>query len=45
MTPGANVDLFFAELGALPVDAPPDLEKVAAIFAKYDIQVLPPPGM
>jgi hypothetical protein len=25
--------------------APPDMEKVLAIFAKYEIQVLPTPGM
>jgi quercetin dioxygenase-like cupin family protein len=44
-TPGANVDPFFNELGALPVDGPPDLDKVAGIFAKYAMQVFPPPGM
>jgi hypothetical protein len=44
-TPGAAVERFFDELGALPADAPPDMEKVLAIFAKYEIQVLPTPGM
>lgn len=44
-TPGAQVECFFDELGALPVDAPPDMEKVAGIFAKYDMQVFPLPGM
>jgi quercetin dioxygenase-like cupin family protein len=44
-TPGAAVERFFGELGALPADAPPDMEKVVGIFTKYDIQVLPPPGM
>lgn len=41
--PGANFEKFFEELGALP-DGPPDLEKVAAIFKKYDIEILPPPN-
>ncbi|MEZ4664910.1 MAG: hypothetical protein R2911_45855, partial [Caldilineaceae bacterium] len=44
-TPGANVERFFTDLAALPVDAPPDMEKVLGIFNKYDIQVLPPPTM
>jgi quercetin dioxygenase-like cupin family protein len=44
-TPGAAVERFFDELGALPADAPPDMEKVVGIFAKYSIQVVPPPGM
>jgi quercetin dioxygenase-like cupin family protein len=43
-TPGASVERFFDELGALPADAPPDMQKVVGIFAKYSIQVLPPPG-
>jgi quercetin dioxygenase-like cupin family protein len=42
-TPGANVDPFFEELGALPADAPPDMEKVMGIFARHDMQVFPPP--
>jgi quercetin dioxygenase-like cupin family protein len=45
VTPGANFEPFFAELGALPADAPPDLQKVAAIFKKYGMEVLPPPGL
>jgi quercetin dioxygenase-like cupin family protein len=44
-TPGTSVERFFDELGALPADAPPDMQKVGAIFAKYSIQVLPTPGM
>ena len=40
--PGSGFEQFFDELGALP-DGPPDLEKVAAIFAKYDMEILPPP--
>jgi quercetin dioxygenase-like cupin family protein len=43
-TPGAAVERFFDELGALPADAPPDMQKVVGIFTKYDIQVLPPPA-
>lgn len=43
-TPGASVERFFDELGALPADAPPDMEKVAGIFDNYSIQVLPLPG-
>lgn len=42
-TPGANVDPFFHELGALPADASPDM--LGGVFAKYDMQVFPPPGM
>jgi quercetin dioxygenase-like cupin family protein len=41
--PGRNFEQFFDELGALPA-GPPDLAKVAAIFSKYDIEILPPPG-
>jgi quercetin dioxygenase-like cupin family protein len=44
-TPGAQVERFFDELGALPSDAPPDMEKVVGIFTKYDMQVFPPPGL
>lgn len=44
-TPGARVESFFNELGALPTDAPPDMQEVASIFARYDMQVFPPPGM
>jgi hypothetical protein len=40
VTLGANFEPFFAELGALPMDAPPDLQKVVAIFRKYGMEVL-----
>ncbi|MCG3212634.1 MAG: hypothetical protein FOGNACKC_06304 [Anaerolineae bacterium] len=40
--PGRGFEQFFDELGALP-DGPPDLEKVAAIFATYGMNILPPP--
>jgi quercetin dioxygenase-like cupin family protein len=39
--PGANFEPFFDELGALP-PGPPDLAKVAAIFGRYSIDLLPP---
>lgn len=41
--PGANDERSFDELGALPADAPPDVQKLVDIFAKYGMQVLPPP--
>src|SRR5579872_1749751 len=44
-TPGANVERFFEELGALPADVPPDMQKVVGIFTKYNIQVVPAPEM
>jgi quercetin dioxygenase-like cupin family protein len=37
--PGESFEQFFNELGALP-EGPPDLEKVGAIFARYDIELL-----
>lgn len=37
--PGAGFEQFFEELGALPA-GPPDMENVAAIFKKYDIEIL-----
>lgn len=39
--PGAGFEKFFGELAALP-KGPPDLAKVAAIFSKYGMEVLPP---
>jgi len=39
--PGAGFEKFFGELAALP-KGPPDLAKVAAIFGKYGMEVLPP---
>ncbi len=38
--PGKNFETFFDELGSLPA-GPPDMAKVAAIFGKYDINILP----
>lgn len=43
-TPGDNVDPFFEALGALPADAPPDMETVMGIFTGHGMQVLPPPS-
>ena len=43
VTPGANFDPFFADLSALPTDAPPDVQTVVAIFNRYGMEVLPPP--
>jgi quercetin dioxygenase-like cupin family protein len=42
VTPGANFEPFFDELGALP-PGPPDLAQVAAIFGRYSMDLLPPP--
>jgi len=41
--PGTSFEEFFEELAALP-EGPPDLEQVAAIFARYGMEILPPPG-
>ena len=41
--PGGNFEAFFEELNMLP-SGPPDMAKVAAIFAKYHIDILPPPA-
>ena len=40
--PGGNFEKFFNELGALPTDEEPDTGKVAEIFARYGIKILPP---
>jgi quercetin dioxygenase-like cupin family protein len=42
VTPGANFEPFFDELGALP-PGPPDLASVAALFGRYGMDILPPP--
>ena len=41
-TPGAAVESFFNDLGALPADAPPDMQKLMAIFNKYEIAIAAP---
>lgn len=43
VTPGANFEPFFEELGALP-PGPPDLARVVAIFSSYGMTILPPPA-
>ncbi len=43
VTPGANFEKFFEELSALPVNAPPDMVRVAEIFKRFDIAILEPP--
>jgi quercetin dioxygenase-like cupin family protein len=40
VTPGANFEPFFDELGALPA-SPPDLAYVAALFGRYGMDILP----
>jgi quercetin dioxygenase-like cupin family protein len=45
VVPGGSFEQFFTELGALPADAPPDMQKVVAIFKRYGMDVLPPPGL
>jgi len=37
--PGGNFEAFFEKLSALPV-GPPDLQKVAEIFAEYGMEIL-----
>lgn len=44
VTPGASFESFFAELGALPANQPPDMGKVVQIFAQYGMEVLLPPA-
>ena len=41
-TPGAAVEAFFNDLGALPANEPPDMQRLLAIFAKYEIAVVAP---
>ena len=43
VTPGESYQNFFRELADIP-PGPPDLAKVAALFSKYGMSVLPPPG-
>jgi quercetin dioxygenase-like cupin family protein len=41
--PGSNFEKFFEELGALPADGPPDMAKLAGIFSRYHMEILPLP--
>jgi quercetin dioxygenase-like cupin family protein len=43
--PGSNFEQFFEEISALPANEPPDMGQVVAIFGKYGMEVLPPPGI
>ncbi len=43
VTPGANFEAFFTELSSLPADGPPDMGKVAEIFAKYGVPIVENP--
>lgn len=42
--PAGKMESLFQALGALPADQPPDLEKIARIFAEHDIELLPLPA-
>src|SRR6185503_12024187 len=39
--PGTNFEKFFEDLSALPSGQPPDMARVAEIFRRYDIEILP----
>lgn len=43
VTPGVNFEKFFNELSSLPANIPPDLEKVAEIFKRYNIELIDSP--
>lgn len=44
VTPGANFEDFFNELAQVP-PGPPDFPMIAALFGRYGMEVLPPPGL
>ncbi|NJM41434.1 MAG: cupin domain-containing protein [Anaerolineae bacterium] len=44
VTPGASFEQFFHELAQVP-PGPPDLQMIGALFGKYGMDVLPPPGL
>ncbi len=44
VTPGASFEQFFHELAQVP-PGPPDFPMIAALFGKYGMDVLPPPGL
>ncbi|BCX04972.1 MAG: hypothetical protein KatS3mg053_2910 [Candidatus Roseilinea sp.] len=44
VTPGASFEAFFHELAQVP-PGPPDFPMIAALFGKYGMEVLPPPGL
>lgn len=43
-SPGANFEKFFDELSALPDQLPPDMGKVAEIFARYGLPIVADPA-
>jgi quercetin dioxygenase-like cupin family protein len=43
VTPGTSFERFLHELVSLP-PGPPDMAQVAALFGKYGMEILPPPG-
>jgi quercetin dioxygenase-like cupin family protein len=44
VSPGASFEQFFHELAEVP-PGPPDFPMIAALFGKYGMEVLPPPGL
>lgn len=44
VTPGASFEQFFHELARVP-PGPPDLPALTALFGKYGMELLPPPGL
>ncbi|HUS14848.1 MAG TPA: cupin domain-containing protein [Chloroflexia bacterium] len=43
VTPGTSFEQFLHDLGQVP-PGPPDLPRLAALFGKYGMELLPPPG-
>lgn len=44
VTPGASFEQFFHELAQVP-PGPPDVSALAALFGRYGMELLPPPGL
>jgi uncharacterized cupin superfamily protein len=44
VTPGASFEQFFHELAQVP-PGPPDVPALAALFGRYGMELLPPPGL
>lgn len=45
VVPAGKMEDLLKALGALPANQPPDPAKVGQIFAEYDLELLPPPGL
>ena len=45
VTPGENFESFFSELSEVAPTMPADMEKVAALFAKYGLPIMAPTGV